>query len=263
MIKILRTCSKSQDQLGGIRRHFSLSPKGQSLVEITLLFPVLLILLSGLMEFGFMLNEYLTLQDAVRNAARFSSDSDYLSGDTTTNETLCSTTYPQRNCCERTTEFFRQTSCLVNIEMTGMAPDVNVNCLELGAGTTCNYGVLDPNNGRPGQLDDIVLSIFSVQQGQTTLVRRFGGEQGWSYAEHCVGYSGGRNQSSRYTVTDITNRLNASAPNTGYLLVEIFYNYEMKLKLPWITAFVPDPVMLHAYAFMPLVSAEPTPTPIP
>jgi Flp pilus assembly protein TadG len=37
----------------------------------------LLIVLSGLVEFGFMLNEYLALQDAARNAARFASDGLY------------------------------------------------------------------------------------------------------------------------------------------------------------------------------------------
>ncbi len=43
--------------------------QGQSMVELALLFPLLLILLSGVIEFGFILNQYLTVMDAARNAA--------------------------------------------------------------------------------------------------------------------------------------------------------------------------------------------------
>jgi nucleoside-specific outer membrane channel protein Tsx len=105
--------------------------------------------------------------------------------------------------------------------------------------------------------------VFSVDQLGTPQIVRFGGANGWSYSEHYVGYGGGRNQSSRFSTADIASRLDMSAPNTGYVLVEIFYNYYQKLSLPWITAFVHDPVMLHAFTIMPLTSAEPTPTPIP
>ena len=45
------------------------------------------------------------------------------------------------------------------------------------------------------------------------------------------------------------------------VLVEVFYDYHMVLALPWITAFVPDTMTLHAYSIMPNVNVEPTPTP--
>ncbi|MFN2305316.1 MAG: TadE family protein [Anaerolineales bacterium] len=51
-----------------LRSNNSSTNRGQSMVELALFFPVLLILLSGLIEFGFLLNEYLTLMDAARNA---------------------------------------------------------------------------------------------------------------------------------------------------------------------------------------------------
>ena len=74
------------------------------MVETALLFPVLLIVLSGMVEFGFMLNDYLSIMDATRNAARFSSDSDYttIEPDESVNRS-----------CESTLDFFRQTLCLV------------------------------------------------------------------------------------------------------------------------------------------------------
>lgn len=49
---------------------------GQSLVEFALAFPILIILFTGVVEFGFMLNYYLSLLDATREAARFSSGLD-------------------------------------------------------------------------------------------------------------------------------------------------------------------------------------------
>ncbi len=50
--------------------------RGQSLVEFTMLLPVLLIMLSGLIEFGILLNYYLDLIDAARKAARWAADAD-------------------------------------------------------------------------------------------------------------------------------------------------------------------------------------------
>jgi len=49
---------------------------GQSLVEFTIMLPILLMMLSGLIEFGFLLNAYLDVIDAARDAARFSANDD-------------------------------------------------------------------------------------------------------------------------------------------------------------------------------------------
>jgi TadE-like protein len=43
---------------------------GQSLVEFALVAPVLLLLVTGIMEFGLMFNQYLSLTDAARTGAR-------------------------------------------------------------------------------------------------------------------------------------------------------------------------------------------------
>ena len=52
--------------------------------------------------------------------------------------------------------------------------------------------------------------------------------------------------------------LDPNAPNTAVVLVEVFYNYNQLLKLPWITAFVPDPQRLHSYTIIPVPAAEPS-----
>ena len=50
--------------------------RGQSLVELALFLPILLIMLSGLVEFGFGLNQYINIVEATREGARFGVDGD-------------------------------------------------------------------------------------------------------------------------------------------------------------------------------------------
>ena len=44
--------------------------KGQSLVEFAILLPLVLLLLMGILEFGIMLNSYLTINNSAREGAR-------------------------------------------------------------------------------------------------------------------------------------------------------------------------------------------------
>lgn len=45
--------------------------KGQSLVEFSIILPLLLLIIMGIVEFGMMLNSYLTLNNAARDGARY------------------------------------------------------------------------------------------------------------------------------------------------------------------------------------------------
>jgi hypothetical protein len=215
-----------------------------------LLFPVLLILLSGLVEFGFLLNEYLSLMDAARNAARFASDGLYYENDDISTDISNMTTY--NSVCQDTRHFFRQTACLVNQELRQEAPTIALN----DNGTASNEDdYIDPLDG-----NDIIISAFSFTEGEG-ITNRHPDVDGWSYAEDLDVVS---DKISRFTSSDVTDRMvSLSSPNTGYVLVEIYYYYDHLLKLPWITAVIDDPLQVHVYAFMPLTSAEPTPTPMP
>lgn len=198
---------------GPLRRLLSRRNKrGQSLVEFTIMLPILLILISGVVEFGFLLNHYLDVIDAARETARFGANADPFTPD-------------DGAPCNTTEYFYRLVRCL--------AQD------SLGRGGI----ILDPAR------DDIVVSAFSASGATVT---RFPGVNGWSY------YG---NENTNMTNGDVVARLDAGAPPTGFVMVEIFYNYDMILKLPWITAFVPDPVTLHAYSIMPNNNVEPTPGP--
>jgi len=76
MISKANPTSSSFHSVIGTLRSKSSRGRGQSLVEIAIALPVLLILLSGMVEFGFMLNYYLSLLDATREAARLYSNFD-------------------------------------------------------------------------------------------------------------------------------------------------------------------------------------------
>lgn len=225
---------------------------GQSMVELALLFPLLLILLSGVIEFGFVLNQYLTVMDAARNAARFASDGLYYEWDNI------------KDNCNTTRHFYRQTACLVNQELTMEYPAIVMVDPDEPDPVPNDYTDPNPANNYldPTRGDDIIISVFSFTQNQGITDRHPGGDQsGWSYAID-LDYSS--DKVSQFTSNDVTDLMYTSnAPNTGYVLVEVFYNYEHRLGLPWITAFIENPLPIHSYAFMPLTSAEPTPTPMP
>jgi hypothetical protein len=196
-------------------------PLGQSIVEFAVLLPLLIMMLSGLIEFGFMLNYYLDIIDAAREAARFAAGDDPLHDDATG-------AYIDPN-----PGFYNR------------AQTVTLQSLTIGSGGQIT---LNPAT------DDVVVSVFSVTAGAVDKRFPIGPGEVALY----------NNKLSELDVaTDIDPALDPVAPNTGMVSVEIFYDYHMVLGLPWIRAFVPDPVTLYAYSIMPNVNAEPTPTPSP
>jgi hypothetical protein len=224
------------------------SARGQSLVEFTILLPVLLIMISGLIEFGFMLNYYLDVIDAAREATRWGAGDDPVHCDPADvpapclpvpwpappNPTLWTSLNPS---------FYGRICAIAN------------QSIDVGSG-----GQIDLD----ATVDDIVISAFSVSGG--TVSRRFppaslpavqGPETGYS----CMRVLGGAGHDSQFTTAEVQALLIPGAPNTGVVMVEMWYDYNMILGLPWITAFVPNPVTLYAYSMMPNANVEPTPTP--
>lgn len=209
-------------------------PIGQSIVEFTLMLPVLLIMLSGLVEFGILLNQYLDLIDATREAARFASDDDPVH-DPNTGEAV-----------SYNWEFYLKAQRIADLVL-GHAGQLE----------------LDPAT------DDLVISVFVIRGGQVVNAsadryphaftddrdscagKSNGGEIGWRAL--CNKESGFNTPEVNRLLGDLGNM----PPDTGLVLVEIYYNYHMVLGLPWITAFVPDPVTLHAYAFVPNAASAP------
>jgi hypothetical protein len=216
----------------GFKQSKRLKKEGQSMVEFGLVLPLLLLLVASMVEFGFLMNHYLAVLDSTRNASRFSSDSLYNLRDGNTN---CDPTAGPV-----TQDFYLQTACIVIQELSQERPTITI----------------DVSNG-----DDILVSSIAITGGASPAVSGwFPVAGGWSYA---AAMSGSRNQVSRFTNANINAMLRANTPNTGFVIVELFHHYNQRLRLPWITAFLPDPVLFYSSSVMPLVSAEPTPTPEP
>jgi hypothetical protein len=211
--------------------------RGQSLVEFAMLLPVLLIMLSGVIEFGILLNYYLDLIDAAREAARWAADADPIRHPVTG-------AYLNPN-----PQFYQDTQALTKQSLLASS-DNRIDWLDDPADPMDNDDddcTITINGG-----NDIVISAFGAMNG--TVSDRFpaGSPNGLSLCGH---------QISKFTSAQIAALLDPLAPTTGLVLVEVFYDYHMVMALPWITAFVPDPITLHAYSIMPNVNVEPTPTP--
>lgn len=231
--------------------------RGQSIVEFALMLPILLILLSGLFEFGFIFMHYLAVLDAARNSARFSSDSLFNVGDIDKD-------------CFTTLDFYRQTACMAVGELAEEQPSISL-CLP---GSPATH-ICDPGNW--DSMDDVIISVFSVERDgpQATFdpkSRRFPdgtGEYGWSYAYDLLDYDQSDPSfrtgmhASEFSNSKVWSMRVTDMLNTGYVLVEIHYHYHQILAMPWFTQFVSDPILFNLYAVWPCVSAEPTSTPKP
>lgn len=202
-------------------------PKAQSLTEFAILLPLLAMMLSGLVEFGIMLNYYLDIIDAARESARFAADVDPIRDDQG---------YP----LDPNPIIYD----LIQQEAKQSLYFASDGRIDWRAPAACGVEIQG----------DIVMSAFSVLGD--TVDRRYPSGTGDDGLSVCGTHV------SKMTTAEINGILNgATIPNSGLILVEIYYDYYMVLGLPWIRAFVPDPVTLHAYGIMPNVHVEPTPTP--
>lgn len=228
-------------------KHFSIrkrrNNRGQSFVELALVVLILALMLAGVVEFGFLLNQYLKVLDSTREAARYAGSGVAFEWDDS------SGTYVSRQ------DFYEA----VTLE----AINIMSSTIQL--------------NGNVG--DNIVISVFTVGgPSSPTIVRWPLGEAfGWNLcenstdtnimtpAEHAARWNSCGawvvNTRSKFTEAQVLNRMIAGAPGAGVVLVEVFYNYPQLLKLPVFEQMIPDPILVYAYSFMPLASAQPTPGP--
>jgi hypothetical protein len=226
--------------------------RGQSFVELMLVISILALLLAGVVEFGFLMNNYFHILDAARESARFSSNSDPFDVN------------------HQTEVVFYYTAAYKALDT--MAPIV-----------------LDPTKGDG---DDIVISVFSMTEAGAvlrfpvndgwSLCAHVGDFESWMNSRSVplsadafvpAKWVGCRVRQSRMPTTHDVSRPDLTsfqeiilqtpgAPSAGAILVEVFYNYPELLKLPVFTAFITDPIKVYIYSVMPLPAGAPTPTPI-
>ena len=222
---------------------------GQSLLELAVFFPILLMLVSGVVEFGFMLNQYLNLIDGPREAARFAVTQNPFIGTVGSGDNPC---------------FYSNVAAetLKALNPIPTNPVVQLNSSQ----------------------DDVVISVFSINSNVVTRYPAWGhltvagyncvtGAQDES-ADNTVGewhlYGLGSScdvnvdlncHPSRFTSADVLARVTATnggaiPPSMGVVLVEVYYGYNQILKLPWL-AFVGDPIRVYTYTMMPIPAAAP------
>lgn len=209
--------------------------KAQSLVEFAITLPVLILLFTGMVEFGFMLNTYLSLQDATRAATRY---------------------YANNNPFEIENEGTPSQQVVYDSNFPVDVADFVVNVLDPDPLLAARTIGVDPAR------DNILVSVISVEVDESltppaisSITRYPTGSEYYYHYDDVI-------PSSRYTDESIEEYMttNGATPvDTGLLIVEIFYSYEGFLKLPWTTPFFSDsnPAMLYASTIMPLVAAKP------
>ena len=237
--------------------------KGQSFIELALVFMGLMFIVAGVVELGNLINQYLETIDSAREGARAANLQSFWT--TTKNPTTHVVTRVIGNLVYDFTA--REVWNTLN---PGCQPiDINTPVLpDRGSGT---LGTLpDPITGCLPQsylpvgqkslmgipfdpaTDDIIISIISVTGG---VITRFPSDDGWArFNDH---------NKSAFTNAQLAALLDSSAPNTGFVLVEILYDYHQMLGFPFLSTYLPNPIPVHSYSIMPYPGAEPTPTALP
>jgi hypothetical protein len=221
--------------------------KGQSFVELAIVLPLLLFMLIGFVEVGALIYNYLSILDASREAARFASEHD---------PEILEVAGAGGHCEDDNLHFYQDTACVIT------DPDFN-------PGLT-----LDPAT------DDVTISVFWVKgntfdpsgaDGDKRLPND--GDGVWSkYSDNWTKKCDGTIHSTtpfmqNAQVNDKLSTMVAAGtptppPDKGMVLVEVYFCHHNILGLPLLDQFIPDPIRLHAYTFMPAPQVQPTPTPI-
>lgn len=249
--------------------------RGQGLLEFALFLPILLLLIAGVVEIAIYANDYMTVLDASREAARFGAN---LDPELTTHhpfdmragavpfpdvrppELGGSLTPKQfREICQvgQTTNFYYEVACLAY-----------QNLPEVG------FSSLDPVAG-----DDIVITVVGIGNGATLahrwpllsqkhpndLVYHFRGTQDGVTNPSCTAatladcrcWSLFGVRSSQFDNASITSQLQPGAPSTAFVIVEIFHSHPQVIGFFRIGDFIPDPILMRPYAIFTVSAAEP------
>jgi hypothetical protein len=180
-----------------------------------------------MIEFGFMLNTYLSVQDAARTMARRYSKINPFNADNSINP------------------IFFQNASQYAIEL--LAPSGDPASRQI---------VMDPTR------DNIIISLIGVEVDESTdpdsihSITRF--HSGYEFYRHF----GDTTPPSAYTngrIEELLTANEAEPADSGLLIVEIYYGYEGTLNLPWTRPFFSpnNPSMMYISVVMPTIYTKP------
>jgi hypothetical protein len=213
------------------KRSHSKSDKGQSLVELALFFPILLLMLSGVIEFGFMLNTYLNLIDGPREGARYAAAQNPFIG----------SNFSQDNPYfynDITTEVLR---ALDPVALDYNRDDIVISVFVINGTNITRY------------------PISGYLSGENPADTTSGEWHKFGRGSNCTEGVDLDCHPSRFTNAQVLARVTQTnggslPPNIGVVLVEVYYSYHQTLKLPWL-AFIGDPINVYTFTMMPVAAA--------
>ena len=228
--------------------------KGQSLIEMALIIPILLIMVLGVVEMAAFMGAYLDALDLVREAARFASLRDpFYAGAT------------DMNCSTEAFDYYYDTVCIFSPpagdpRCTGPTDPF---CNGVNSATT-----LDMTR------DDVVISAYTVVDDHVTAVYPAGTGY-YAYSDHDSDTTNNGNWQKNcegdtvrftpyFTAAKLNSYLSTNAPpKRAFVAVEYYYCYDQLLHAPVIAQFLPETMRIHVYTVISLPAAIPTSTPFP
>ncbi len=257
--------------------------RGQGLLEFALFLPILLLLIAGVVEVSLYANDYMTVLDASREAARFGAN---LDPEFTTHHPFDMREGVPKFPDVRLPEMGGVMTSTGLLEVCRNGKTTNfyyaVACLAYQNLPEVGFSSLDPLEG-----DDIVISVVGVARtvgGGTptrTIARRwplvdqanpldppyhFRGAQNDGDAnpsciaaqtENCRCWSLFGVRTSEFDNEAILRHLQPQAPSTAFVIVEIFHSHPQLIGFFRIGDFIPDPIEMRPYAIFPVPAAEP------
>jgi hypothetical protein len=235
------------------------------MIEMALTFPILLLVLAGTLEVGKYFNDYLTLLDSTREAARFAADGDINKVRVPPDHSLgCYLPHEQ----QQQLDYYHVAACLLlqNTNRNGLHFDPSVDDIVISTVTVDITGHVlyrFPYSCPPPYFPPLGYPQLCDDQVATR-------DQGWSFCKHVtefpdvptpdtIDYHGPcRQAASFFSNEQIEQLLPDATPGMGMVIVEVYHVHHQFLGLiPPGLPFIPQEVVMHAYTMMPVPSAAP------
>jgi hypothetical protein len=273
---------------------------GQSLVELTLTMPILLLMLFGLIEIGWYANSYLILLDASREAGRYGANLSpgdqwqFGWSDRVDRHNCCSGRNAPANCTKNTRPeiepligppydselpfgYYEAVACRVLDNLPPLDFDWNRDEVIISVFSYTAYDAgrtpferidpLFPNAGRwPIERNQCVPADpanLTTDHLGFTLTAVGNSECDTTTGQGCANHR--RDDGcwgSEWDPGEIEARLETSSPAGALVLVEVFWWHDQLLGLPFFSSLA-NPAEIYIWIMFPVSAAEPTPTPIP